>query len=136
MPASLYLMVTEMAAAVLRLDGGEGTLVEGGAADLIALRDRGVRPCDTLLEALPGDLGLVMVGGRIKLLSREFAPRVPDAVTRRLHPITISPACEFLVDVDVPTLMRSTSEALGDSCGVRLAGRIVESPRMLRTARG
>ncbi len=62
--AALYRMVTEDAARILRLRRGEGTLVEGGVADLIALPDAGRTPAQALLRATRPML--VMVGGKLK----------------------------------------------------------------------
>jgi cytosine/adenosine deaminase-related metal-dependent hydrolase len=44
----LYEMVTNEAAAVLRLEQGEGRLVEGGVADMVAIADPGCSPCEAI----------------------------------------------------------------------------------------
>jgi cytosine/adenosine deaminase-related metal-dependent hydrolase len=64
--AVLYRMVTEDAARILRLRRGEGTLVAGGVADLIALPDAGRTPAETLLRTRCPTL--VIVGGKLKFL--------------------------------------------------------------------
>lgn len=76
-PERLYRMVTTDAARVLRLRDGEGTICDGGIADLLIVPDRGQTPAAALLESRPE---MVIVGGRIRLLSAALANRcqVPD----------------------------------------------------------
>lgn len=66
----LYGMVTEVAARVLRLSHGEGTIQPGGVADLLLFRDRGLTPARTLLGQMPE---AVLVGGAPQLVSPELA---------------------------------------------------------------
>ena len=58
----LFDMVTTVAARILRLEGGEGALREGGVADLVAVADTGGTPAEALHAMRPE---LVVVGGKI-----------------------------------------------------------------------
>ncbi|MGA3023387.1 MAG: amidohydrolase family protein [Bryobacteraceae bacterium] len=66
----LYRMVTEIAAQVLRLRHGEGTIQPGAVADLLLYRDRGLTPAQTLLGQMPE---AVVVKGVPQLVSAELA---------------------------------------------------------------
>ena len=124
-PARLYSMVTETAAQVLRLGDGEGFLREGGVADLIALRDGGASPCETLIRATAEDLRLVMASGRVKLLSVSAAEVLSNERASRLHPLSVEGHGKFLVAAGVEMLARTTVAALGADSVIRLAGRRV-----------
>ena len=124
-PSRLYSMVTETAAQVLRLEDGEGFLREGGVADLIALRDVGQSPCETLIRATAEDLRLVMTRGRVKLLSLSAAEVLSNERASRLHPLSVEGHGKFLVAADVEMLTQTTVAALGTDRVIRLAGRRV-----------
>ncbi|MGA2185363.1 MAG: amidohydrolase family protein [Bryobacteraceae bacterium] len=68
----LYRMVTEVAANVLRLSHGEGTIQPGGVADLLLFRDRGLTPARTLLGQMPE---AVLVAGTLQLATSELTSR-------------------------------------------------------------
>ena len=125
-PARLYSMVTETAAQVLRLEDGEGFVREGGVADLIALRDGGQSPCETLIGATAEDLRLVMTGGSVKLLSVSVAEVLSNERASRLYPLSVEGHGKFLVAAGVKMLAQTTVAALGpDNRVIRLAGRRV-----------
>ncbi len=125
--ARLYSMVTETAARVLRLEDGEGSPAEGGVADLIAVRDVGKSPCETLIRTTADDLRLVMTGGRVKLAS----PSVARGFTKErvghvpLRPLSVEGLGNFFVVADIEALSRTTAAALGSDTAIRLAGRRV-----------
>jgi cytosine/adenosine deaminase-related metal-dependent hydrolase len=111
---SLYRMVTSTAADILRLRDGRGSIRQGGVADLIAVTDHGQTPAEALLDLRPS---LVMIGGRIRLLSG-----FPD-IGKSLNPIHVEGRGKFLVDADVPYLNEQACKALGPDYS--LAGRRV-----------
>ena len=126
----LYRLVTEQAARVLRLKDGEGTLRQGGTADLVAIPDAGGSPADALMSITSSnssndDLGMVMTGGEIKMLLPSFAGRVPEDFIRSLSPITVERKGTFLIDVDLLGLFGATQAALGRCDPIQLAGRSV-----------
>ena len=109
LPASrLYRMVTEEPSRILRLGGRE--------TDLIAIRDDGRTPAEALMRAESPDL--VIVRGKVKLISAELAHRGKQAGLQRLH---VEGRGELLIDIDIAQLRRSTERALGSD--LRLAGR-------------
>jgi cytosine/adenosine deaminase-related metal-dependent hydrolase len=119
-PKRLFEMVTTTAARVLRLSHGEGQISEGGVADLVAVADRGGKPSDALQEMNPE---LVILGGKIKLLSRRLAERLPRRRKIGLEPVSIEGRGDYLVDANIAELYASVASELGDS--FRLAGKRV-----------
>ena len=64
----VYHMVTADAARLLRLHDGEGAIREGGVADLVAIRDRGLTPAESLCELRPL---AVWIGGELRAQAGE-----------------------------------------------------------------
>ncbi len=98
----LYAMVAWRAAQILRLTSGEGEIRKGGVADLIAVRDTNHMHPE-----------LVILVGKIKLVSAHFAERLPDKLKTDLNPILVEGLGAWLVDTDVRSLMRATEKVLG-----------------------
>jgi cytosine/adenosine deaminase-related metal-dependent hydrolase len=112
----MYPLVTTKAARILRLSAGQGTIREGGVADLVAVADTGQTPAEALADLRPE---LVMVRGRVMLASKRFARSF-----KGLKPIHIEGRGSFLVRADVPYLHAAASAAIGAE--VRLAGKRVD----------
>ncbi len=119
--ARLYRMVTEIPASILGLRDGQGAVREGGLADLIALRDQGKSPAETLLAAR--GIELVVSGGRIRLVSERLAARLPRSLIGKLQPLSVAGRGRLLVDADTPRLYRAATTILGGR--LRLAGKAV-----------
>jgi len=68
----LYQMVTTRAARLLRLSGDQGTIVAGGMADFLIVRDRDRSPCDSLAALSRRHIAAVMREGEIMVGSEEF----------------------------------------------------------------
>jgi len=119
-PDALYAMVTTDAASILRLREGEGGLANGAVADLIAVADEGQQPAEALLQFAPE---MVIVGGRLKLVSKSLLSRIDPAVIRGFQPIALEGRGEFYVPFDIARLLRDTRAALGEA--FRLAGKPV-----------
>jgi cytosine/adenosine deaminase-related metal-dependent hydrolase len=117
-PHELYRMVTAAPARMLRLCAGQGTIRDSGVADLVAVADRGQTPADALLEMEPE---MVMVGGRIRLITPRLLDRITETELGRLHAVTLEGRGSWLTDVDVTSLHEETEATLG--AGYRLAGR-------------
>jgi hypothetical protein len=96
------------------LSGGEGTIREGGVADLIAVCDTGQTPAQSIMKSRPE---LVMVRGRIMLVSDAFPGY------QGFHDIQIEGQKTRRIRADVPRLYASASRAIGSE--IRLAGRRV-----------
>ena len=116
----LFEMVTTRSAGVLRLTDGEGTIRQGGAADLVIVEDRGQTPAEALQQMRPE---MVMVRGKVRLVS----PRLRDKVTvfddSEWNPISVEGKGTWFTDVNMPAIHEKTVRALGSE--YRLAGRRV-----------
>jgi len=85
----VYEYVTQQPAKLLHLRNGEGKLRIGGLADLIAVRDTGLTPAETLQNLSHRDVELVLLGGRVQLASAELMRRVPAGAREGLQPLLI-----------------------------------------------
>jgi cytosine/adenosine deaminase-related metal-dependent hydrolase len=113
----MYPLVTTKTAAILRLNAGQGTIREGGVADLVAVLDNGQTPAEALADLRPE---MVMVRGRVMLASNRFAAQACPRF-RGLEPIHIEGRGTFLIRADAPRLYAAASKAIGRE--VRLAGK-------------
>jgi cytosine/adenosine deaminase-related metal-dependent hydrolase len=90
MPSTdLYGFVTRQAARLLNLRNGEGTFTVGGIADLIAVRETGLIPAETLANLSYREVELVLLGGRVQLASAEVRQRLPARACEGLQPLSI-----------------------------------------------
>jgi hypothetical protein len=119
-PEEIYPMVTTQAARVLRLNKGEGEICEQGVADLLVVPDSGRNPAEALQQLCPA---LVIVGGKIKLVSASFASRIDPMLTCHFEKVELDGWGTFLVNMAVSRLHASTEAILGP--GFRLAGKQV-----------
>lgn len=111
-PGTLFRMVSDIPRRLLRLPATPG--------DAALFRDSGADPAETLLAAGPPEL--VVVGGRVKLVSANFAERLPRSLLRKMFPFLVD-GRKMLCDVDVGRLWRETASILGPD--FRLAGKKV-----------
>jgi cytosine/adenosine deaminase-related metal-dependent hydrolase len=121
----LYRMVTEDAARILRMENGEGTITEGGVADLLVVKNTGRSPAETLTRLRTGAMEMVILGGRIKQVSPRLAPRLPVTVRKRLRSLTVEEKRRVFLDADLPGIYARTSRVLGPE--IRLAGKKIRS---------
>lgn len=110
--ARLYRMVTSVPARILRLSQREL------AKDWIAVRTRAQTPEGALFG---GAVALVVVAGRIRLISPELAAQFPAAERRRFQLLRVENRPPVLVDADVMGLRRAAEKHLGSD--LRLAGK-------------
>jgi cytosine/adenosine deaminase-related metal-dependent hydrolase len=117
-PGEIYPLVTGNAARMLRLNAGQGMIRERGLADLVAVKDTGQSPAEALVNLRPD---LVIVRGRVMLMSDRFANlgRIPRSSV--LRPIRVEGRGRFLIRADVPYLHDTAATAVGPN--VRLAGK-------------
>ena len=108
----LFEMVTSVPAQILRL-GASHT-----GADWIAVRSGARTPAQALFD---GTIALVVVAGRIRLISPDLARQLPAAVRRRFQLLHIENRPPVLVDADVRGLRRAAAKHLGQD--LRLAGK-------------
>ena len=117
----LHRMVAEIPARMLRLDPRPH--------DYAVFRDIGASPAETLLEGAGPEM--VIVNGRVKLVSPSLADRVGKACDR-FSPLAVEGRGTVLVDADISGLYRRAARVLGE---VKLAGRAV-TPGDARASRG
>jgi cytosine/adenosine deaminase-related metal-dependent hydrolase len=116
----IYPMVTTEAARILRLTRGEGKIRENGIADLLVVPDSGRNPAEALQQFRPA---LVMLGGKIQLISRKLASRIDPQLTRSLQKVELKGRGTWLVNVNVGLLHAATEAFLGS--GFQLSGKPV-----------
>ncbi len=110
--ARLFEMVTGAPARILRL--AKSSL----RADWIAMRSDARTPPEALLN---GTVALVVVAGRIRLISPELARQLPATARRRLQLLHLENRAPMLVDADIRSLRRAAAKHLGQD--LRLAGK-------------
>jgi cytosine/adenosine deaminase-related metal-dependent hydrolase/ubiquinone/menaquinone biosynthesis C-methylase UbiE len=84
----IYQYVTRQSASLLHLRNGEGNLRVGAFADLIAVRDTGLTPAETLVTLSHRDVELVLLAGRVQLASTEVMRRLPAGALTGLQPLS------------------------------------------------
>jgi cytosine/adenosine deaminase-related metal-dependent hydrolase len=118
----IYPMVTTQAARVLHLNRGEGEIREHGIADLLVVSDRGQNPSEALQEFVPA---LVILGGRIQLVSIKLAARMDPLLTRHLQKIELEGRGAWLVNLDISVLRAVTETLVGHD--FQLSGRLARA---------
>lgn len=113
----IYSFVTTAPARMLRLSGGQGKICEGGAADLVAVRDTGQTPAEAVANLKPE---LVVVRGRVMLMSPHIRS---SGFEKGFYAIHVEGRGGWMIRVDVPRLYAGAAMALGPE--IRLAGRRV-----------
>ena len=117
-PHRLYRMVTSEPARMFQLAAGFGQICHSGPADLLIMRDSGQTPAMTLLEGNPQ---LVIVAGRVQLVSSDFARLCQPSILKPLQPLEVEGRGRYLVRGSNSFLLNETKRALQDS--PRLAGK-------------
>jgi hypothetical protein len=75
---TVYEMVTTNPASMLHLRDGQGRICEAGVADLIAVRSCQATPARALCEMTYAHLELVLIGGRVQMVSQDVYERLPE----------------------------------------------------------
>jgi hypothetical protein len=125
-PDTVYCMVTEAPAAVLRLGDQEGSITVTGVGDLMAVRDTGQTGAERLKGLSMHDVEFVMVGGKVQLASETIMERLPAAAVQGLEPLWIDGAIRWL-RAPVRELLLKAEDVLGKG-EVRLGGRLIRIP--------
>jgi ubiquinone/menaquinone biosynthesis C-methylase UbiE/cytosine/adenosine deaminase-related metal-dependent hydrolase len=120
----LYGMVTARSANVLRLRNGEGYLRSGAAADVIAVRDIGLTPAETVAQLTFDQVEFVMHSGHVQLASAAFYERLPDSMKINLQPLLIEGHQRWL-HAPVDNLLLEARKVLGRD--IRLGGKRVDN---------
>jgi cytosine/adenosine deaminase-related metal-dependent hydrolase len=120
---ALYNLITTGPATILKLRRGEGQILTGGRADLIAVKDTGILPAETLARLTNADVELVMISGRVQLASPAVHARLSDEQRSGLHLLEAA-GIERWIRAPLPALFRSAEQHLG-SGNLRLGGKQV-----------
>jgi len=99
---------------------GEGRIFEGGAADLILVKDVGVSPAQRLSQLSQADIELVLLRGQVMLASTLPASQLPPSVFGQMQRLLYSKK-EFYVAADISRHWAETVVTLGDK--FRLGGK-------------
>jgi cytosine/adenosine deaminase-related metal-dependent hydrolase/ubiquinone/menaquinone biosynthesis C-methylase UbiE len=118
----LYEMLSARAAHIFRLSDGEGSLRPNGIADLIAVRDMGLSPAETLARLSMCDIEMVMVRGRVQLASPELLQRLPPDLCAGLQALEIDSALRW-VRAPLARLFRQAERVLGSE--IKISGKRV-----------
>jgi cytosine/adenosine deaminase-related metal-dependent hydrolase/ubiquinone/menaquinone biosynthesis C-methylase UbiE len=118
----LHWYVTQGAADLLRLKNGEGSLRVGARADLIAVRDTGANPAETLAALSHANVDLVLLGGCVQLASAEMIKRLPASATMGLQPLSVEGSVRW-IRAPLRWLFAETTKHLGEE--IRLGGKRV-----------
>jgi cytosine/adenosine deaminase-related metal-dependent hydrolase len=113
---SIYTMVTNQPADILRLRRGEGRLRPGSAADMLVVRDRGLSPAETLAQLTVDQVELVITAGRVQLAGPGLFARLPAALTNGLEAFEVD-GVQRWVRAPIGRLIADAEEVLGsDFC--------------------
>jgi cytosine/adenosine deaminase-related metal-dependent hydrolase len=120
--SEIYQMLFERPAGAFRLTEGQGFIRTEAGADVIAVRDRGLSPAETLADLATRDVELVMVRGRVQLASDEILRRLPAELTAGLSPLEVDSTLRW-VRVPLGRMFREAERALG--CEIKIGGKRV-----------
>lgn len=118
----VYEYVTQRAAGLVGLKNGEGSFCAGGVADLIAVRDRGLTPAETLAAISYRDVELVLLGGCVQVTSEQMKDRLPPRACEGLEPLEIEGIVRW-IRAPLQWLFEETTTRLGSD--IHLGGRRV-----------
>jgi cytosine/adenosine deaminase-related metal-dependent hydrolase/ubiquinone/menaquinone biosynthesis C-methylase UbiE len=116
----IFAMLTTRAAHILRLQSGEGLLIPGAIADLIAVKDTQIGPSETLSRLHFSDVELVILGGSVRLVSPNLLPRIPSHLREDLQPIEVEGHLRW-IRAPLQKLFSQASNILGPD--LRLGGK-------------
>jgi len=118
----IYEYVTRQPAKLLHLRSGEGNLRRGGLADLIAVRDTGLTPAETLLTLSHRDVELVLLSGRVQLASEGLMRRLSADLCEGLQPLAMEGVVRW-IRAPLDRLFAQTRTYLGED--IYLGGKQV-----------
>jgi cytosine/adenosine deaminase-related metal-dependent hydrolase/SAM-dependent methyltransferase len=121
-PQRIYSMVTESPVSMLGLSDCNSS-PRISARDVIAVRDTGLSPADTLCASSHADIELVLREGRVFLASEEIMRRLPVDAREGLEPLSIAGTIRWL-RAPVGDMLREAESALGKG-QVKLGGKPV-----------
>ena len=121
-PGKIYRMLFQHAASTFRLRDGEGTIRPDTTADLIAVRDRGLSPAETLANLTANDIELVVVRGRVQVASEAIMSRLSPDDLSGLQPLQIDSDLRW-IRAPLGYLFHEAERVLG--CELKISGKRV-----------
>lgn len=118
----LFRMVVTRPPTVFRFTDGRGVIRPGAAADLIAVRDSGKSPAETLVTISSSDIELVVIGSRVQLASEAVLERLSGNLSSGLYPLEVDGQIRYL-RAPLGSLCGITSQILG--CNIPLGNKKV-----------
>jgi cytosine/adenosine deaminase-related metal-dependent hydrolase len=131
-PREAYRMVTTAPAEILHLCDAQGSITEGGIADLVAVRHTGSGPCDRLQTLSMEDIQFVMIGGRVQLASEAVLERLPPSIREDLQLLVAGAVTRWLC-APVTEMLREAEKILGKDA-VRLRSHPVRTSAFVELA--
>ncbi len=77
-PKQLFAMVTESPRRIFRMPNDLGTVVEGGRADVFLVKSTKASPYAALIDAQPGDIAALFVGGSLQFYDSSLDTHLPQ----------------------------------------------------------
>ena len=118
----LFRMVVTRPPSVFRFTDGRGVIRPGAAADLIAVRDSGKSPAETLVTISSSDIELVVIGSRVQLASEAVLERLSGDLSSGLYPLEVDGQIRY-VRAPLGSLCGIASQTLG--CNIPLGNKKV-----------
>ena len=115
-------MVVTRPPSVFRFTDGRGVIRPGAAADLIAVRDSGKSPAETLVTISSSDIELVVIGSRVQLASEAVLERLSGDLSSGLYPLEVDGQIRY-VRAPLGSLCGIASQTLG--CNIPLGNKKV-----------
>ena len=122
-PNTIYRLVTSSAAEMLSLNDGQGRIVEFGIADLIAVRSQQVTPAHVLSTLNFDEVELVLLGGRVQLVSPALYAKLPQSFREGLSPLDVG-GCKRWIRAPLQSLLDAAEDLLEQGT-LRVGGRRV-----------
>jgi len=110
--AETYEYVTRRSAELVGLKNGEGAFRVGGVADLVAVHDTGLTAAETLATLSYREIGLVLLAGRVQLVSPQLKDRLPARTCEGLQPLEIGNTARW-IRAPLERLFEETTPHLG-----------------------
>ena len=118
----IYRMLFQHAPSTFRLRDGEGTIRPDATADLIAVRDRGLSPAETLANLTANDIELVVVRGRVQVASEAIMSTLSPDDSSGLQPLQIGSDLRW-IRAPLGRLFHEAERVLG--CELKIGGKRV-----------
>lgn len=128
----LYNMVTTKPAAILRLQNGEGRLAPDARADIIAVRDTGLSPAETLSALTFNRIELVLLAGRIQLASSSIYEHLSPKLQHGLQLLEVDGHVRW-IRAPLHTLFAETTKILGNHL-LSLGGKEIQPMKDIKGA--